>query len=143
VAIHSNSCDEGGIGKHAAAGERPAIQLTVDSRAGGGGPALVGPSGAGSSSHGAPPLSGVAGRDESGGLEYAPDSKAVMARINRWWKKLDEGYMQPHFGGPSRGSSSTNLQALAPPAAAAAVAAPHTSVHQSARSFTVPPRMVG
>ena len=137
VSIHRGSGDgadaDAGKGKQPAGG-RPAIELTVDSSTPGAGPAGAGPSAAA--------ISGVAGREESGGLEYAPDSKAVMARINRWWKKLDEGYMQPHFGGPSCGNSSTNLQAMAP-APAAAAPAPQHAVHHSKGSFSVPPRMVG
>jgi hypothetical protein len=115
----------------------PAIQLTVDSRAQGSEAAAAGTSGA-PAGHGAGVSSSIAVREESGGLEYAPDSKAPMAHINRWWKKLDERYMQPHFGGPSRGSSSANLAGLAGAAAALA-----SAVQQSGASFSVPARMVG
>ena len=65
-------------------------------------------------------------RGESSGLEYAPDSKALLARMNRWWKRFDEGVMQPRFGGPtaSRNGSALDLQAAAP--------------QPSAKSFVVP-----
>jgi hypothetical protein len=126
-AYGSSTSGSGGSdkGKEPAVGGRQAIQLTVDSRTA----AAAGPQGA------------TGGRQESVGLEYAPDSKAVMARVNRWWKNFDEGFMQPHFGGPAAsGASSSNLQALAGGGAGgcAAAAQPSAPVHRSSTSFTVP-----
>lgn len=116
---------------------RPSVQLTADSRcleAGlMAGVAASGP--AGQHSH-VMPVNGVAGRQDSGGLEYAPDSKAVMARINRWWKRVDEGYMQPRFGGPA-------LPASNPNPATGQGAGQGDIMHRSADSFSVPTRMVG
>lgn len=152
VAIDGASSSDGAATKPgkpgglAAAGRRPSIQLTAQAGGGRGAaqvPAL------------APPPAGPAGRArvDSGGLDYAPDSKAVMARINRWWKNFDEGYMQPKFGGPARspGTSSANLAALAGGAAGAsgsggAVAGSSGSprgVQGSSKSFTVPAARLG
>lgn len=134
----------GGKGKQAGPGRRPSFQLTVDGRAHGAGALEMGmlPHGAAAA---APQPGGQAGqgpaaagreRVDSGGLDYAPDSKAVMARINRWWKNFDEGYMQPRFGGPSssRGGSSANL---AGQGGASGSGAGHT-VQGSGKSFSVP-----
>ena len=115
-----------GKGKAAAApGGRPSIQLTVDSRGAAG-------QGAGA---GAVQQAGPAPRQDSGDLEYAPNSRAVMARINRWWKNFDEGVMQPRFGGPSRAPTPHGSSAnLAGAAGGAQVHLPHTS----GQSFSVP-----
>ncbi len=136
--------------KQAGPGRRPSFQLTVDSRAhaAGAGALEMGTlPHAAAAAHGAPQPAGqaahgpaAAGRErvDSGGLDYAPDSKAVMARINRWWKNFDEGYMQPHFGGPSgsRGGSSANLAARGG-ASSSGTSAAH-AVQGSGKSFTVP-----
>lgn len=139
VAIHSGAQSPvGGAGKgKQALGRRPSIQLTVDSRAHGqqsqpAAAAATTTAAAGSGHHDVrpPPV-----RQESTGLEYAADSKAVMARINRWWKNFDEGIMQPRFGGPaghSRHNSSANL------AAAAGTGTLDSQVQSSSKSFTVP-----
>lgn len=117
--------------KPPAPGRRPSIQLTVDGRAQG---LQAGPVAPLSVAAPAPAPAGRA-REDSGGLDYSPDSRAVMARINRWWKNFDEGYMQPKFGGPaSRGNSSANLQGLAPGAAGGGAA----GVQASKPSFAVP-----
>jgi hypothetical protein len=124
----------GGWGKQGPV-RRPSVQLTADGRSLNAGMMVAAAS--------APPgrhtqglsVSGVVGRQDSGGLEYAPDSKAMMARINRWWKRLDEGYMQPRFGGPTRIGSSPNLQVEG--------AGQGNSMHMSTNSFSVPARMVG
>ncbi|KAI7845128.1 hypothetical protein COHA_001333 [Chlorella ohadii] len=137
-------------GKQAGPGRRPSFQLTVDSRAHAAGASSLEMGTlphAAAAAHGAPQPAGqaapgpaVAGRErvDSGGLDYAPDSKAVMARINRWWKNFDEGYMQPHFGGPSgsRGGSSANLAARGG-ASSSGTSAAH-AVQGSGKSFTVP-----
>lgn len=119
-------------GKLPAVGSRPSIQLTVDSRAPVPQHAARGNSTAGMAQAQAQAAPGVgAGRTDSGGLEYAPDSRAVMARINRWWKRFDEGVMQPRFGGPASASphpSTADLQA----------AAAGSAVHRSNKSFSVP-----
>ena len=133
-------------GKQAGPGRRPSFTLTVDSRAHGAGALEMGtlPHGA-AAAHAAPQPAGQVGqgqaaagrqRVDSGGLDYAPDSKAVMARINRWWKNFDEGYMQPHFGGPSssRAGSSANL---AGQGGASGSGAGHR-VQGSGKSFSVP-----
>ena len=73
-------------------------------------------------------LRGIA-KDESTSMEYAPDSKAFLARINRWWKAFDESYMQPNFGGPAL-SLHGSMNNLADAAAA--------QVQPSSKSFTVP-----
>lgn len=125
------------MGKAPAVGHRPSIQLTVDGRTPPGQHAASTHSMATGAHTQAQAqvqaASGVgAGRADSGGLEYAPDSRAVMARINRWWKRFDEGVMQPRFGGPASTSphaSSANLQAAG---------AESSAVHGSSRSFTVP-----
>lgn len=141
VAIEGPTGDGGGddfgdfksAAKPAAPGRRPSIQLTVDSRAAGAGPHM------GALSVAAP-AGALAGRvrTDSGGLDYAPDSKAVMARINRWWKKLDEGVMQPRFGGPasSRNNSSANLALLTGGSGGGGQHA--GAVQGSGKSFTVP-----
>jgi hypothetical protein len=123
-------------------GRRPSVQLAADGRAtGAGGQAPV------PAPHfPALPVGGLAGRQESAGFEYAPDSKAVMARINRWWKKLDEGYMQPRFGGPARaGGSSSQSHVAAAAAAAGPAAAQGTPSLQGVQApddnFTLPVRM--
>lgn len=132
-------------GKQAGPGRRPSFQLTVDSRAHPGGALEMGslPPAAGGHAVSQPggeaaQSAAAAGRQrvDSGGLDYAPDSKAVMARINRWWKNFDEGYMQPRFGGPSssRGGSSANL---AGQGGASGSRAGH-AVQGSGKSFTVP-----
>ena len=117
-------------GKQAAGGGRPAIQLTVDSRT------------AAAAAAAAVPQGPAGGRRERAGLEYAPDSKAVMARVNRWWKNFDESFMQPHFGGPAAsGASSSNLQAMMAGGGGgggAAAGQPTAPVHRSNKSFTVP-----
>ena len=73
---------------------------------------------------------GLLRQESSLGTDFAPDSRAVMARVNRWWKTFDEHVMQPKFGGPSCSphASSNNLQA------AAAGADPQ----RSQKSFVVP-----
>lgn len=121
-----------GEGKTVAVARRPSIQLSVDGRASAAQQAGSSRSAAvGAQAH-AQAAPGVgAGRADSGGLEYAPDSRAVMARINRWWKLFDEGVMQPRFGGPASASphgSSANLQA----------AGAGSAVHRSNKSFSVP-----
>lgn len=124
VAIDGTAADSQKAGKQGAAGgRRPSIQLTA--QAGGG--------------HAAQPDSQAAlpaGRDrvDSGGLDYPADSRNAMARVNRWWKNFDEGYMQPRFGGPSsRNASSANL------AAAAVGSNPSAAgVETSNKSFSVP-----
>ncbi|GAB4816284.1 hypothetical protein N2152v2_003330 [Parachlorella kessleri] len=65
-------------------------------------------------------LGGV--RTESSGDGYAPDSKAMLARINRFWKRIDEGSLQPLFGGPAYQKHNPEHQAKL----------------SSGRSFTVP-----
>ncbi|PRW60759.1 Na+ H+ antiporter [Chlorella sorokiniana] len=135
-------------GKQAAPGRRPSLQLTVDSRAHPAGALEMGTLPHAAAAHAAPQAGGpaaygpaAAGRDrvDSGGLDYAPDSKAVMARINRWWKNFDEGYMQPHFGGPSgsRNSSTANLAGQGGATSSGGSGAGH-AVQGSGKSFTVP-----
>ena len=137
-------------------GRMPTIQLSVDSRAaraGGSGSAVgalaaaaAGPAGPRSTGGAAgvvaaAPAAGVSGsgRQESAGLEYAADSKAVMARVNRWWKNFDEKHMQPHFGGPSRsGAGGGAGHAAAAGAGPAAAAGSSGGVQASGPSCTVP-----
>ncbi|KAL4856839.1 Peptidyl-prolyl cis-trans isomerase [Chlorella vulgaris] len=124
-------------------GRRPSVQLAADGRGTGAGGQAPAPA----PHFPALPVGGLAGRQESAGFEYAPDSKAVMARINRWWKKLDEGYMQPRFGGPARAGGSSSSQSHAAAAAAAGPAAAQGTppslqgVQASDDSFTLPVRM--
>lgn len=124
-------------------GRRPSFQLTVDSRAQAtacvqmgalsiGRPAPVGAGHAGAGASRPAAAAGELPRADSGGLDYAPDSRAVMARINRWWKHFDETHMQPKFGGPaSPNASSNNL-------AAAGATTPARPVHGSSKSFSLP-----
>ena len=154
VAIDGHASADGtplasGKPKQAGPGRRPSFQLTVDGRAHAGavemgllppaagphrpaGAAAVGPAPAAT-----PGAAAGRGRVDSGGLDYAPDSRAVMARINRWWKNFDEGYMQPHFGGPSsRHASTANLAGQG--GAGGSGAGSEHAVQGSAKSFSVP-----
>lgn len=79
------------------------------------------------------PTAAAPARESSGG-EYAPDSRALLARVNRWWKAFDEGYMQPHFGGPNSGSSRNGSMANLVEAAVGS----NVMSGQSGQSFTVP-----
>ena len=59
---------------------------------------------------------GVGVRQESSGNDFAPDSKTLLARVNRWWKRVDEEKLQPIFGGPSLNTKSPHNKSFSVPA---------------------------